>query len=241
MSNILALGDRIDTTLPAKDRLVTFSAVVAMHCGLIVLFVMSRPAEEQRQKQGSLSVFAVAAAAPMARPIPTTVPVIPAKSEPVSPSAEEIFAEQQAATGDPDGEVCSPVDVVSAQLVNDPIVPEAIGRVSRDDRSVSEAIVMWNAEWTSATIEENAPLAEVRNRILIALADMPPDCLATPVLGPRLIAIAEEGGTTTFLAFGSGEWTWQQLIEPAADVASAEKYSWTWDELIAKNLSSDFF
>ena len=99
---------------------------------------------------------------------------------------------------------------------------------------------MWNAEWSPVAAADEAPLAEVRSRVLLILESLPPDCLATPVTGPRLIAIPE-GGYTTFLAFGSGEWTWQQLVEPPVDIITDEKDSWTWEDLFAENIPSTSF
>ena len=99
---------------------------------------------------------------------------------------------------------------------------------------------MWNAEWSVAAAADEAPLAEVRSRVLSILDSLPPECLATPVIGPRLIAIPEQG-YTTFLAFGSGEWSWQQLIEPADEIRSTEERAWTWEELFAENTPESIF
>ena len=220
-------------------RATTFAVVVVFHICTILLFVLSKHADQPRQKQGSLSVFAVAASpSPPAVQLPD--PVIPVEAIAVISSAAEAHAEQQAAQGDPDGQVCSPVDEVSSQLANDPLVPLAIGRVARSDRSISEAIVMWNAEWSAASATDDAPMADVRERVVTILQNLPPDCLAAPVTGPRLIAIAEQG-YTTFLAFGSGEWSWQELIEPADDMPSGDENVWSWEELFAENTQTRSF
>jgi hypothetical protein len=233
MSDVSSSGTEGRAGQPVKQRAAVFSAVLAMHIGLILLLVLSRPPAPAQKQRGSLSVFSVAAAAPLARAIPVAVPVIPAKAEPVSPSLEEVFAEQQAVLGDVDGEICSPVDVVTAQLVSDPLVLPAIARVPREDRSISEAIVMWNSDWSPATIEGEAPLADVRLRVLLALSDLPTDCLAMPVVGPRLVPITGKEGTT-FLAFGSGEWSWQLLVDNPDDTPSSEENSWIWKDLLAR-------
>ena len=99
---------------------------------------------------------------------------------------------------------------------------------------------MWNAEWSPVAAAEEAPLAEVRSRVLLILESLPQDCLAMPVIGPRLIAIPENG-YTTFLAFGSGEWSWQQLVEPPDDAVTTEKNSWTWEELFTERVPDDLF
>lgn len=236
MSYMLISGTENLVSQPIERRVATFVAVLAIHIGLILLLVLSKAAEPPSKKQGSLSVFALAAAAPLARPVPIAVPIIPATSEPVNPSPAEIFAEQQGAKGDPDGEVCSPIDAVTAGLVTDPLLPDAINRVPRDERSISEAIVMWNAEWSAASATDTAPLAGVRSRVLLILETLPPDCLATRVNGPRLIAIPEQG-YTTFLTFGSGEWSWQQLIDTET-IAVTEDNEWTWGQILSGDFSA---
>ena len=99
---------------------------------------------------------------------------------------------------------------------------------------------MWNAEWSPVSATDEAPLADVRIRVLSILENLPPECLATQVIGPRLIAIPEQG-YTTFLAFGSGEWSWQQLVEPADVILATEDNSWTWAELFVENTSKSIF
>ena len=218
---------------PTWRRATIFMAVVAFHICIIVLLVISRHAVQPKQKQSSLSVFALAAApSPPAIQIPD--PVIPVEAIAMISSPAEAHAEQQSAEGDPNGEVCSPLDEVTSQLTTDPLVPLAINRVARSDRSISEAIVMWNAEWSAASATDEAPLAELRSRVLSILGNLPLECLATPVIGPRLIAVPDQG-YTTFLVFGSGEWSWEQLVEPADDTLAIENSSWTWDELFSES------
>ena len=224
---------------PISRRATIFTGVVAAHICFIVLLVLSKHTVQPAEKQGSLSVFAVAAS-PSATAIQVPKPVIPIQAIAVLPSQPEAYAEQQSAQGDPDGEVCSPLDVVTSQLASDPLVPLAISRVARADRSISEAIVMWNAEWSEASATQDAPLAEVRSRVLTILEGLPPECLEAPVIGPRLIAIPEQG-YTTFLAFGSGEWSWQQLVEPDSDIPLSEENSWTWEDLFAENTQQRSF
>ena len=239
MSYISSLNAGNSSTAPAKRQVGTFMFVLAAHIGLFILLVLSRQAELQPRQRGSLSMFALAAAAPLARPVPVIVPIMPEDAEPATRNPAEVFAEQQGAKGDPDGVACSPIDVVTTELANDPMVPMAITRVPRNDRSISEAIVMWNAEWSSAAINEEAPMAEVRQMIHAILSDLPSDCLAVAVIGPRLVPITDENGRTTFLAFGSGEWSWQQLVEPPDTIPTDEK-QWTWDQLLDGEISSIF-
>lgn len=240
MSYVSILESGQGVAAPVQRRVGTFLLVLAGHIGLIILLVLTRQVEPQPRQRGSLSMFALAAAAPLAQPVPVIIPILPAKAKPANPDPAEAFAEQQSAEGDPDGEICSALEHVTAQLVSDPVVPLAIDRVLPSDRSVSEAIVMWNAEWSPVAAAEEAPLAEVRSRVLLILESLPPDCLAMPVIGPRLIAIPENG-YTTFLAFGSGEWSWQQLVEPPDDAVTTENDAWTWEDLFADNIPPTLF
>ncbi len=212
-----------------------FTLVLLAHLVIIVLLVLSRHVAPPPEKQGNLSVFSLSAA-PSQPSIPVKAPVIVQDIKPISTTPAEAFAEQQqSAEGEPEGEVCSPIDVVTRQLTSDPTVPAEIDMVPRADRSISEAIVVWNAQWSNTAIADDGPLRNVRDRIESTLAELPLECLETPVAGPRLIPIVIDG-STTFLAFGSGQWTWQQLIERQPDPLFAVG-DWTWEDLLQTEFS----
>jgi hypothetical protein len=224
-----------DGLVAAFRKSLLFTSVLLAHLVIIVLLVLSRQVASSRENQGSLSVFSVSAA-PSEPLIPVKAPLIVQDIQPISTTPAEAFAEQQqSAEGDPEGEVCSPIDVVTTQLTSDPTVPAEINMVPRADRSISEAIVVWNAEWSNTAIADDAPLRNVRDRIESTLVELPLECLETPVAGPRLIPIVIDG-STTFLAFGSGQWTWQQLIEPQSDPLFAVS-DWTWEDLLRAETS----
>lgn len=234
MPTALANQLEIDGLMSSFRKSLLFTSVLLAHLVIIVLLVISRHAVLSPEKQGNLSVFSLSAS-PSEPSIPVNAPFIVQDIKPISTTSAEAFAEQQqSAEGDPEGEVCSPIDAVTTQLKSDPTVPAEIDMVPRADRSISEAIVVWNAEWSSSAIADDAPLRNVRDRIEITLAKLPLECLETPVAGPRLIPIMIDG-STTFLAFGSGQWTWQQLIEPQPDPLFAVG-EWTWEHLIQTDL-----
>ena len=216
-------------------KLLLFTSVLLAHLVIIVLLVLSRYAAPWPEKQGNLSVFLLSTA-PSQPSLPVKAPVIVQDIKPISTTPAEAFAEQQqSAAGDSEGEVCSPIDVVTTQLTSDPTVPAEIKMVPRSDRSISEAIVIWNTEWSNTAIAVDAPLRNVRDRIETTLAELPVECLETPVAGPRLIPITIDG-STTFLAFGSGQWTWQQLIEPQHEPLFVVG-DWTGEDLMQPELS----
>lgn len=235
MPTALARQIEIDGLMRSFRKSLLFTSVLLAHLVIIILLVISRHAVPSPEKQGNLSVFSLSAA-PSQPSIPAKAPVIVQDIKPISTTPAEAFAEQQqSAEGDPEGEVCSPIDVVTTQLTSDPAVPAEIDMVPRTDRSISEAIVIWNAEWSSSAIADDAPLRNVRDRIENTLAELPLECLETPVAGPRLIPIMIDG-STTFLAFGSGEWTWQQLIESQPEPLFAVG-EWTWEDLLQTDFS----
>ena len=224
-----------DGLMKSFRKFLLFTSVLLAHLVIIVLLVLSRYVAPLPEKQGNLSVFLLSTA-PSQPSLPVKAPVIVQDIKPISTTPAEAFAEQQqSAAGDSEGEVCSPIDVVTTQLTSDPTVPAEIKMVPRSDRSISEAIVIWNTEWSNTAIAVDAPLRNVRDRIETTLAELPVECLETPVAGPRLIPITIDG-STTFLAFGSGQWTWQQLIEPQHEPLFVVG-DWTWEDLMQPELS----
>lgn len=235
MPNASAHQIKTDGLVRSFRKFLLFMSVLSAHLVIIVLLVLSRYAAPSHEKQGKLSVFSLSAA-PSQPSIPLKVPVMVQDIKPIPATPAEAFAEQQQnAEGEPDGEVCSPTDVVTMQLTSDPTVPAEIDMVPRTDRSISEAIVIWNAEWSNTALADDAPLRNVRDRIESTLAELPLECLKMPVAGPRLIPITIDG-STTFLAFGSGQWTWQQLIEPQPEPSFAVG-DWTWEDLLQTDFS----
>lgn len=224
---------------PAWRRATIFLTIVVFHAFILALFTLSRTNAQPDQKRGVLSVFAISASS-SASVIPTPVPIIiPADMENSVSRAVTAESGLQNAEGSLKGESCSPLDEITTQLVSDPLVPLAIQRVARGDRSISEAIVMWNVEWSAASAEE-APLADVRNRVITILNSLPSECLTPLVTGPRLIAIPKEG-YTSFLAFGSGEWSWQQVVETNSNVVPSETQPWMWSDFLRETDSSEVF
>lgn len=219
-------------------RAAIFLTIVLLHASIFIFLVLSGHASEQNQTLGASSVVTLTASnTPLV--VPPPLPTVLADSAVKISIAVEAESGGQSEEGDPDGEVCSPLDEVASQLASDPLVSLAIKRVAKADRSVSEAIVVWNTEWSAASANE-APLAQVRERVISILESLPTDCLAAPVTGPRLIAISEEG-YTTFLAFGSGQWSWQQLVDSNPNNDLVEPNSWAWEALLPEVDKLDIF
>ncbi|MDQ3144411.1 MAG: hypothetical protein M3Q57_05970 [Pseudomonadota bacterium] len=109
------------------------------------------------------------------------------------------------------GSACAPLDAIANALLIDPAAMTAVSTAPRETRSISDAIVIWNAGWSPAAARSEDPLGPVRQMVERTLAVLPPECLEPVVTGPRLMPVAV-GERTRLLVFGSGEWAWKQLL-----------------------------
>jgi hypothetical protein len=197
------------------QRTVSFTIAVTLHILAVVWLLIARPVPTLRHE--SLSEFNLeavampAARAPAQRLSPPPMPT-PQKrpfARPVAMTTGD--SERGSMDQDIDG-ICSPVDVIAKSIMGDANVLAALGAVPKNDRSISEVIVIWNAGWSAATTGDDALLAPLRENIVRVLDGLPRNCLAEPVAGPRLVQIPTDRGTT-FLAIGSGSWNWNQLLD----------------------------
>lgn len=209
----------IDNARPApRQRVAVLAAVVALHAGLMGLFVLQRSAAIGPPIKPSLiTVVAIAAERPAAaRPPPQRMPAKLAETfEPVVEFAIPTDTPSDAPAG-PTGACSIPAGVLAA-LLADAAAVDAIRHAPPEARSIAQAIVIWNNGWSPYTANPGSPLSAPRATIERSLAAAPDGCLDEPVTGPRLIPIADGTGTgTIFLVFGSGNWTWRALLLPAA-------------------------
>ena len=106
---------------------------------------------------------------------------------------------------------CAVFDLVSKSLTAQPAVAAALLTTPPESRSIADAVVIWNAGWSNIATLPTDPLGPARASIEQSLRAVPDNCLDEPVAGPRLVPIPE-GDRTMFLAIGSGNWTWRQLL-----------------------------
>lgn len=157
--------------------------------------------------------------------------VVPAERLPPPPPlpsklVDEIkdLAKQHAVVSDPESSAmtaapgtCSTLDLVSKAIASDPSALESVIRAPPETRSVAEAIVMWNAGWSSAALTSDSPLAPARAAVEVKLATVDDACLDEPIAGPRLVPIrVPDSQSTMILVFGSGNWTWRELMIDSA-------------------------
>ena len=143
---------------------------------------------------------------------------LPASLEPVFVAPEELieFAEPAASSmvttmTQPSGPGdCVAADAVQSALSAAPEVRLALAQVPVGQRSVADAVVIWNVTWTALASADDAPLASVRNVVTRTLRALPSACVGASVTGPRFFLIETPGGVMV-LTFGSGNWRWQDV------------------------------
>lgn len=100
----------------------------------------------------------------------------------------------------------------------------ALDTLPPEARTVSDAVMIWAEGWTTPTMGEAMPLFPVRSRIEMLLPTLPRDCIETTLIGPRFLTI-DTGTRYNTLVFGSGAWSWSQLLEPPELVPSEDGQS----------------
>lgn len=199
---------------PKSQRIGVLTTVIALHAGLLVVFLASGgEATPPAVKSGVLSLMSISAEVPAVRPPPP--PVLPSK---VVDEIKKLT--EQAMNFEPDSTAlaatsgqCATLAAVSKAIVDDPAAVTAVVQAPPETRSIAEAIVMWNAGWTSAAITPDSPLGPARAIVEQSLLSVDDGCLDEQIAGPRLIPVpVPDGQHTMFLVFGSGMWTWRELV-----------------------------
>jgi len=208
---------------PRSQRIGVLMSVVALHLGVLATFLATRGAAPPPVvKSGVMSLVAISVSIPAQRPPPP--PELPSKlvDEIQKLTAEALTMEPDStALSAPSGQ-CSTLDVVMKALVADPAVVASVIQAPPETRSIAEAIVMWNAGWSSAASTPLSPLTPAREVVEQSLRSIEDGCLDEPIAGPRLVPIAvPDSQRTMFLVFGSGNWSWRELISDTAAVPEA--------------------
>ncbi|MEO7277354.1 MAG: hypothetical protein ABIW33_04965 [Sphingomicrobium sp.] len=200
------------TSLSRKERLVSLILGLALNIAALVAIVAMREYSPARPKDAGTSLVSIAGQAKSvhARNLPTLKSFSPMVLS--QPSFDPLSADERAMLGGSE-DSCAILDSVAQAIVSDPEAVEAIIHAPLESRSIADAIVIWNADWSAASQQPDGPLETVRANVTTTLQLASPECLSSPVAGPRLVPIPN-GDRTLFLVFGSGEWTWQALLEP---------------------------
>ena len=182
-----------------------------------------------QQKVTAVSPVAIAvtaiAATPLAVPVATPI-LTEARIEVEAPLIEIAATAPEDVQPAPAG--CAVGAAVQAALRSSASVKLALSRMPRDARSVADAVQLWNGQWADpAALGGAGALDPIRAAVAAAVRAAPADCRDARVAGPQLMFVETEG--TRVLAFGSGIWTWSQVLESTATqtafVAASELFS----------------
>lgn len=144
-------------------------------------------------------------------PLPEAPPpplVLAAIAVDVAVPAIEIAGDGPAAAS---GE-CRLATALQAALAGDGAVRRALAAVPAEDRSLANAVMVWDGHWAPATALGGTPRANpVREVVVDQIHAASPDCRQAAITGPRLLVVTATESPTA-LAFGSGVWRWADLL-----------------------------
>ena len=110
------------------------------------------------------------------------------------------------------GTTCAVGDSVQLALRDSVAVEAALDRVPAAARSIADAVMLWDGRWADASrLGGETALRPIRDTVRNSIRAASATCRSAAVAGPRLVYV-EVGGRTMILAFGSGEWAWDQLL-----------------------------
>ena len=102
---------------------------------------------------------------------------------------------------------------VKTALATDPLAQRALIALPATDRSVANALQLWDGDWTSqSTNELSDQLAPVRALVVNIIETAPAACRNAQIIGPRFIIVPVQNGADMVIVIGSGPWRWRDLI-----------------------------
>lgn len=206
--------------LPRSQRVTVLTAAVVAHLSLFALLIsIGSSAPLAVPRPGIISLIPLTPEVAGGKPPP---PALPSKvADPKRILPEDSFSADLDPTplGAADG--CATFDLVAKSLTTEPNVAAAVLTTPLESRSIADAVVIWNAGWSRTAGSPGDPLGPARTVIEQSLRSVPDTCLDESVAGPRLVPIPD-GDRTMFLAIGSGNWTWRQLLaEPDPELTAS--------------------
>lgn len=193
--------------------------LAALHLALALLLlrpappILPAPVPATSPVLVATAVPAPVPAVPVAPPPPAFTPITTVTAAPVFEIATDAGNAGKAATAPPGG--CAMTDHIAASLGGDARVASALARIPSAARTVANVVTVWSGGWADPrSLGGNAVLDPLRAGIVAAIASAPPACRAEVVTGPRFVlASPADGGAPLVLAFGSGDWRWEQLAD----------------------------
>lgn len=206
---------RRPSPLSRTRRSTSIASVLALHAAAIGLLLTSQwGATDPASPTPAMTLIEIAAEAPIPRAKPPPPPAMPSKValKAVPPAPPSIAPQDSGTTSTGGG--CSTLAAVSAAINGDAEAVSRIRAAPDELRSISGAVVIWNAGWGSGTKLPDEPLEPVRRIIETTLREVEPACLDEQFAGPRLVAIPVGALDNAYAVLGSGNWSWAQMLVP---------------------------
>ena len=203
---------------PPRRRAATLLTVVAVHAlGLLALLHLAPP--PPGSPVGTLSVFSLAPPSNAATKPETAAK--PEKPRPRSKDGDRNAPEAVPAAAAPStrGETCDPLEAVELALIDDKAAQAALDALPTEAMGIANSIAVWTTGWNEGAVPPSGALLPLRAAIDSALMALPQACRDAPVLSPIFYPFST-GRRGYLLVFGSGEWRWQQLVEPPLDATT---------------------
>ena len=216
-------------------RGVAASATMILHVAAFILILwLAAPGGDAVADQAAITTFDVEQDGPASPDPPREeqVETPPTPPEPVIVSIAEIILpsendmpvamiEQTAAAGSGGG--CDLTATVQSALRADPEIETALPMIPPERRSVANALALWKGGWVEPDARLPAQaLDAIRDTMGRVVAAAPPACRSQILRGPRFIYLPG-AGRTTVLSMGSGQWSWQEVVDTPEDAILGRK------------------
>lgn len=182
----------------------------------------------------SVALFAVGAVESTASPQTPPIPAMSA-ARPPAPSKRTVPAGPMPQSSAPQTALAHPPSEgahqaggcelgvkLQAVLQSDDAITASLDAIPSAEQSVASAVMVWNTDWLPvAAARLSRSHASIRDVVSASIAAATFECRAQPQIGPQLLVVRSRSRSMV-LAFGSGRWRWQDLIEPPAVVPPEE-------------------
>ena len=108
------------------------------------------------------------------------------------------------------GPSCNLTSALVRDFSQNPVVQQAVAELPAGEKSVANAVQMWDGAWPIET--QSGGKALLRALLAREIAAAPADCLNQVNTGPVFFMVPQ-GAVTVVVAVGSGQWTWGQLAQ----------------------------
>jgi len=174
-------------------------------------------AQARRQAAIKLDPALKATTVPTIDPVPTDITQIPStltvdneRAALSDADAQALSQFQPASTQLEDGPACDLTRAVVHDFSQSPVVRLSVSELPPNEKSVANAVQIWDGAWPVETLSGGKGL--LRALLTREIAAAPADCRRQVNHGP-VFFIVPDGEATVMVAVGSGQWSWDQLVE----------------------------